>query len=548
MSGEEGNTMTTVRFYALNDENARSFYDEWKFKTLALIRKKGWGLVLDDASLTIPTVAEVTADSATASQKKLYKQNAEAYDQILMGCSGVPLGLVKRAKGSARQAIDNLDMKYAKRTAADLTELLNEFTSCKLESTEDDPDKWFLKLDGINEKLREINEDYAKKPYEIKAQMMGGLPVGFEDVRTKLSGNEDKLSVADMEREIRDKWKRQNLDKQGSSSKKDNMAMHVERSATVKKGFKKFKGRCRKCGKQGHKASDCKSDKKGVCFNCGEDGHFARNCPKKTSAKPSNEGGSGMFVGMAECGMSASPSKLEFVQFLMDSGASCHVIGNGDMLVDPEISKETIKVGDGNVLKASKQGSLYVETENGATIKLERVQVVPGMVKNIISTGCIAKAGNKVVMEGTQLTVTNMQGKSFTAEMDERSTLYHLRARMLMRHEVNSVLTQSSDNIESGDPPKEVKAPVKKLIDINDAHQLYGHLNYGLLKPMLQNRGYVVVDNGKNKWVCEPCAYAKARAKNTMKETSCKASVKGERLFMDISGPYKMALTGSSGC
>jgi hypothetical protein len=146
---------------ALNDENARSFYDEWKFKTLALIRKKGWGLVLDDASLTIPTVAEVTADSATASQKKLYKQNAEAYDQILMGCSGVPLGLVKRAKGSARQAIDNLDMKYAKRTAADLTELLNEFTSCKLESTEDDPDKWFLKLDGINEKLREINEDYA---------------------------------------------------------------------------------------------------------------------------------------------------------------------------------------------------------------------------------------------------------------------------------------------------------------------------------------------------------------------------------------------------
>lgn len=40
-------------------------------------------------------------------------------------------------------------------------------------------------------------------------------------------------------------------------------------------------GKCRKCGKQGHKAADCKSDKKGVCFNCGKDGHFARDCPEK---------------------------------------------------------------------------------------------------------------------------------------------------------------------------------------------------------------------------------------------------------------------------
>ena len=156
--------MATVRYYSLNDDNAHSFYDEWKFKTLALIRKKGWGLIFDDASVTIPTAADLLLQSATEEQKKVYKKNVEAYDQILMGCSGVPLGLVKRANGNARQAIENLDMKYAKRTAADLTELLNEFTNCKLESSEDDPDKWFLKLDGINEKLREINENYVKKP------------------------------------------------------------------------------------------------------------------------------------------------------------------------------------------------------------------------------------------------------------------------------------------------------------------------------------------------------------------------------------------------
>ena len=252
-----------------------------------------------------------------------------------------------------------------------------------------------------------------------------------------------------------------------------------------------------------------------------------------------------MFVGMAEnVMMSARSNSSGFVEFLMDSGASCHVIGSGDMLVDPEMSRETIKIGDGTVLKASKQGTLYVETEDGATIKLERVQVVPGIVKNIISTGCIAKAGNKVVMEGTQLIVTNQQGKSFTASMDERSTLYHLKARMMRRQEVHSI-SQTDTMMDTGAAPKE-QVPLKKsTIDINDAHELYGHLNYGLLKPMLQNRGYVVIDNGKNKHVCEPCAYAKARAKSTVKETLCKATVKGERLFLDISGPYKMALTGN---
>ena len=90
----------------------------------------------------IPTEAEATASGASDETKERFKKNAEAYDQILMGCSGVPLGLVRRAQGNARKALENLDMKYGNKTEADLTELLNMFTSCKLESTTADPDKW----------------------------------------------------------------------------------------------------------------------------------------------------------------------------------------------------------------------------------------------------------------------------------------------------------------------------------------------------------------------------------------------------------------------
>ena len=543
MSTNSENLLSSVKFYALNDGNVHEFYDEWKFKTVALIRKKGWGVIFENPNVAIPTEAEATASGASDQVKALYKANMEAYDQILMGCSGVPLGLVRRGQGDARSALEYLDMKYSNKTEADLTELLNAFTNCKLESTSDDPDKWFLKLDSLNEKLRQINTNYAKREYEIKAQMLGSLPPGYEDVRTKISGNETSFSVADIEREIRDKWKREYF-KSEESKKEKNVAMNVEKQgsvqvAPVKKHYKKpFKGRCRKCGNQGHKAGDCKSDKKGVCFHCGEDGHFARNCPKKGSQGASS--GTGMFVGMAEC-VPITKQESNVKDFLMDSGASCHVVGSGDMLIDPETSKETIKVGDGTMMKATKQGTLLIQADNGARIKLTRVQVVPGIVKNIISTGSLARQGNTVTMEGKKLTVKNAEGQSFTVMMDESSTLYHLKAQVLGYQDLKKAESPASQVYAAATGGPTAK---DKPINIHDAHELYGHLNYGILRPMLKNRGYVVV-NDDRRYACEACAYAKAKAKSVAKATNTKACVKGERLFLDISGPYKMALTGN---
>ena len=31
----------SIKYYALKNENARTFYDEWKLKTMAIIRKNG---------------------------------------------------------------------------------------------------------------------------------------------------------------------------------------------------------------------------------------------------------------------------------------------------------------------------------------------------------------------------------------------------------------------------------------------------------------------------------------------------------------------------
>ncbi len=112
--------------------------------------------------LTTPSADESDLVKEMFKVKEIFKANEEAYDQVLMGCIGVPLGIVRRAKGNVRLAIELLDEKFAERDECNLAELLQEFTSCKLDSTEIDPDIWFLKINSINTKLKSINEDYEK--------------------------------------------------------------------------------------------------------------------------------------------------------------------------------------------------------------------------------------------------------------------------------------------------------------------------------------------------------------------------------------------------
>ena len=295
-SNDESQALTSIKCYHLGDSNAEKFYDDWRIKTLMLADTKGCKEPLTmGKDKTIPMT-----DGGTDEEKKLYKANKEANNLLTMSCTGVPLGLVIRAKGNARDALMKLDQKYAKKSSSNVMALLTEYANCKLESANHDPEAWFIQLDRINMKLAQIDEKYEKKDYEIKTHLLNNLPDEYQHLVTTIveSDQEDKKTVADIEEAISRKWCR-DLKEKSKVGGKNNVAMFTDaKDGATKKNNNKFKGRCRKCGKVGHKKADCRSDAKGVCFNCGKDGHYAKDCPTKKKGDGATDG-TGMFVGMA---------------------------------------------------------------------------------------------------------------------------------------------------------------------------------------------------------------------------------------------------------
>ena len=178
----------------------------------------------------------------------------------------------------------------------------------------------------------------------------------------------------------------------------------------------------------------------------------------------------------------------------------------------------------------------------GGQTRILHTLVVPGFAKNIISVGRLIKAGNKVYTEGTSMIIENPHGGNITVEQDEETCLYYLDASPVENKEAEAYNTMVENGNEVEELDEKKKKEKKKQIDINNAHELYGHVSHGILKPLLMTRGYVVVNAKKQ---CKACAFAKAKAKGVSKTTLLKAHEKGERLFMDISGPYKMSLKGS---
>jgi hypothetical protein len=80
-------------------------------------------------------------------------------------------------------------------------------------------------------------------------------------------------------------------------------------------------------------------------------------------------------------------------------------------------------------------------------------------------------------------------------------------------------------------------------MNINEAHGKFGHVSEQALRATLQTINVQPTGTLRS---CDACAMAKAKATKVSKISSKRATIPGERLFVDISGPYKKSIVGSN--
>ncbi|KAI2510706.1 hypothetical protein MHU86_3654 [Fragilaria crotonensis] len=181
------------------------------------------------------------------------------------GCGGDAFAIIE-AEETANDMWKALKSRYDSKKTKDLVKATTQLEKCYMKNDMEDPHMWILELERLN---REVGH------YQMFIEPFKGR---IQEKRDEKGGERNQKHLALTTTGGRNSWRQ-------------------------------FKGKCNKCGKQGHKARDCKSNEErnggnvkngngvqnsfsGKCYKCGQVGHRAQHC--KTQGNDS-----GMFVGMA---------------------------------------------------------------------------------------------------------------------------------------------------------------------------------------------------------------------------------------------------------
>ena len=226
----------------------------------------------------------------------------------------------------------------------------------------------------------------------------------------------------------------------------------------------------------------------------------------------------------------------EWETWLGDTGASCHVTSHATSMNNLKSNtSDVIIVGDKRKCAVKEKGNLEVLAEdNDNSINLSNVRVVEEIGKNIVSIGLLLLDGGN--MEGTNsCIIVKYKGAIITFMRNSIDGLYYTKLKRLNEPLVNNINEEQCWTIVNNDKKKWPK------MSREEAHRKWGHPHLDQMNKMAQ-RLEINLQGKLPK--CAGCALVKSRAARTVKTSNRKATEKGERLFIDTTGPYPKSRGG----
>ena len=252
------------------------------------------------------------------------------------------------------------------------------------------------------------------------------------------------------------------------------------------------------------------------------------------------------FVGYTGDGKDVSDNNM----WLIDTGAKGHLTSSEKAMRNkrkPDVPNAKVATGELAAIKTMGELQLKPHAEE-FIFEAKKMNHLPEIQKDILSLGCLIDDDWSPEFKEDKLILRkNVGSQTVKMECDRESDgMWYLKAERISAKEVNNVDTpEQGGQQETGWKEVAVKGvttdgkvkdfPKIVRIDINEAHDRYGHIGETLLRKTCKHHNITLRHDMDS---CDACNRTKAKQRNISKTSDKKAGRPGQRLMVDSAGPY----------
>jgi len=284
-------------------------------------------------------------------------------------------------------------------------------------------------------------------------------------------------------------------------------------------GTPRWKGKCRKCGINGHWAKECKRAPKEERQEAAHHAIADADQPALMLAQVCNvvrTDTQDVFLNQEQ----VFPKEYSDGSWVLDTGATNHMTGNRSILVSLDESvRGSVCFGDESMVEICGIGAVTIAGKNQDHKVLSEVYYIPSLKCNIVSLGQLEEGGCRIEIEDGVLQV-------FERKQADSQRALLIRAKRLNRLYIMKVT---------------VTAPICLLTKMSDEarlwHARYGHLNFRSLHELGAQEmveGIPVIRRAEQ--VCDGCALGKHHRTPFPRASSFRAEAGLELVHGDLCG------------